>query len=254
MVTLDQGGRGRETQHLLPPPPPLHKAVEHLWVQQPPLGDGAGWRIVADDAPCLIGNVTARGTSFTLVGARTRHLDIDMSGRQLTVGVRLRPGAIRALFGPSSAEFTDRSYRVRDVLGTGPTDVLDALAEADAPAAVRSVGRFLDRLMARGRSVDSRVAALVAAERMGSVDEAAHAVGLSARTVRYLSREHLGMGLKRAWRIRRLHRALSLGLSRPEVGWAHVAAETGYADQSHLIRDCRALLGETPAEFVARAL
>ena len=30
-------------------------------------------------------------------------------------------------------------------------------------------------------------------------------------------------------------------------------AEAGYADQSHLVRDCRAFLGEPPTSFAARA-
>lgn len=254
MVTLDQGGRGREAQTLIAVPPRLSAVAAHVWMQQSHEASGAGWRIVADDAPHLIGTATAHGVRFTLVGARTRHLDVDLSGRRLTVGVRLRPGAVRSLFGPSADEFTDRSYAVADVLGREPAEVLDALAETDPSAAVQSVGRFLDRLVARHRPVDPRVAALVAAERLGSVDEAARELGLPARTVRYLSREHLGMGLKRTWRIRRLHRALTLGLERPQRGWAQVAAATGYADQPHLIRDCRAFLGETPAAFVARAV
>jgi AraC-like DNA-binding protein len=39
----------------------------------------------------------------------------------------------------------------------------------------------------------------------------------------------------------------------PHATWSRIAAAHGFADQSHLVRDCRAMLGESPSEFVARA-
>jgi AraC-like DNA-binding protein len=99
---------------------------------------------------------------------------------------------------------------------------------------------------------------------------------LSPRTLRACFVDHVGLAPSIVQRIRRLHRALLDGLSgtgarsggvsavrtmsaasvvsaRPG-GWASVAAAgAGYADQSHLIRDCRDLMGETPEAFRARA-
>ncbi|MHB1501986.1 MAG: helix-turn-helix domain-containing protein [Candidatus Dormibacteria bacterium] len=36
-----------------------------------------------------------------------------------------------------------------------------------------------------------------------------------------------------------------------EVSWAELAADLGYADQAHLIRDFRSALGQTPAAYAA---
>ncbi len=257
MVTLDQGGRGRSALRLIPPPPDLCSTVEHFWVQDPPPDDAPAqrWRVVSDDAPHLVGKVTPRGCSLTLVGARTRHVDINVSGRCLTVGVRLQPGAIPALFGTPADLFTDRSFSLGEVLGVSPNEVCDPLAEADAVGTVQALVALLRSRRQIGSEVDPRVASLVAADAVGAqVREASRRHGLADRTLRDLSRQHLGMGLKRLWRIRRLHRAVQFGIARPSAGWARIAAETGYADQAHLIRDCRALLGETPTAFVARAV
>ena len=38
------------------------------------------------------------------------------------------------------------------------------------------------------------------------------------------------------------------------MSWADVAADLGYADQAHLIRDFRAATGQTPAAYAAAQL
>lgn len=260
MVALDQAGRARNDLHLLRPPPGLAGFVEFMWVQRRLQSDAtaAAWRIVADDAPHLLWHVSeVKGQQrhrLALVGARTRHVDADASARLLTVGVRLRPGAIPALFGPAAEVFTDRSHTLEEVAGTPGrilAEELSARAWSDAPQALWS---FLTARVACRPAMDPRIRWLAAAdvEKYPTVDALATALGLSSRAVRSLSRHHLGMGLARIRRIRRLHRALHIGLTTKDGTWTRAAAGEGYADQAHFIRDCRALLGETPRTFAAR--
>ncbi|RUT96552.1 AraC family transcriptional regulator, partial [Mesorhizobium sp. USDA-HM6] len=51
-------------------------------------------------------------------------------------------------------------------------------------------------------------------------------------------------------RIVRFNRALSLS-KRQEGEWAGIAADCGYADQAHLVREFRLLAGETPTALAA---
>jgi AraC-like DNA-binding protein len=53
-------------------------------------------------------------------------------------------------------------------------------------------------------------------------------------------------------RIVRFERLLADVYDKPSVDWASMAAEHGYFDQSHLIRDFRGFTGMTPTGYLAR--
>ena len=79
-----------------------------------------------------------------------------------------------------------------------------------------------------------------------SVDETAHALGLSSRYLRRLLLEHTGLGPKEHQRIRRLRRFLD-----DDMRLADAAVAAGYADQSHLSREVSRLCGLPPAALRA---
>lgn len=121
--------------------------------------------------------------------------------------------------------------------------------------AVDQLATLILSLPRQHSTVDPRAAWIGALDRheRTSVAELERTLRMPARTIRAWSVANFGMGLKRLLRIRRLHAALELWLSGAHDSWTRVAAAAGYADQPHLIRDCRALLGQAPAAFVARA-
>jgi AraC-like DNA-binding protein len=82
----------------------------------------------------------------------------------------------------------------------------------------------------------------------------ADGLGVPARTLRQRCADDIGLSPVLVLRVGRLHHALRLALAGTTPGgWAAIAARTGYFDQSHLIRDCRLLLGESPGEFMRRS-
>jgi AraC-like DNA-binding protein len=85
-------------------------------------------------------------------------------------------------------------------------------------------------------------------------------VGALAREIGW-SRKHLaerfsievGAGPKTAGRILRFagaRRSIDAGIRRGPMDWADLAADWGYADQAHLIREFRAMAGVTPGDYV----
>lgn len=59
-------------------------------------------------------------------------------------------------------------------------------------------------------------------------------------------REEVGVGPKAVARMARFNRALELSRTGAGEGWAGIAAEAGYADQAHMVREFREFGGITP--------
>ena len=78
-----------------------------------------------------------------------------------------------------------------------------------------------------------------------SIDELAHAAGLSPRQFRRVCLELTGLTPKFLARVLRFRRALAAThTGRPDC--AALAADCGYYDQPHLIRDFRQFAGRSP--------
>jgi AraC-like DNA-binding protein len=251
MVLLDNGGRASGECDVLAPPVDLAPLVEHVWIQERAHSTPT-WRVVADAAPHLIATITKteRGprAAVMLVGARSTAADIDVSRRMLTVGVRLKPGALPALVKFGARELTNRSAPVASVFSG--TLLHDVQIGADAPARLIACELIdLVRRAAYGHE-PSRALPETAAGSI-RVSEIAERLQSPSRTLRDVAMREVGFGPKRMLRIFRLHAALAAARST-DATWATIAVGTGFADQAHLIREMRALLGETPSAWSSR--
>lgn len=77
---------------------------------------------------------------------------------------------------------------------------------------------------------------------------------MSARQLERLFRDHVGVGPKWVIRRYRLYEAAEMAQSVTKHRWADVAAELGYSDQAHLIRDFRSMFGVTPRQYASGAI
>jgi AraC-like DNA-binding protein len=263
VVTLDQAGWRRDALVILPAPAIIADVVEYLWIDERSRAHVAShrWRVVADDAPHLIyvrfvdASRRIEGHRLHLVGARRRFVDVDCSRRQLTAGARLRPGAIPALVRADASLLTDRGEPIESFAGEPARRTLHRLETASPAQAAWHIASLIAELAQVGRALDPRARWLASADaRDGrAVREVARQLGVGDRALRAWSTTHLGLGVRRFMRIRRLHRALETRFTAPSATWSTIAASAGFADQPHLVRDCRALLGESPQQFFTRA-
>ena len=266
MLRFDQAGRGYHTcreWHPRPDEAPYVELLFHQAYPQPHVAAGEPWRIVPDASAHLLfvtyGSMAGgwtREPTLRLVGARSQYVDADQTGRTMMLGLRLRPGVLGSLIGHDARYLTDRSVSAEDVFGKAARDLLGRIVSTPIPeSALHALASFVaGRLGARPRRATDPAALAGALGRTASVEAAADALGLTPRAVHRGVIAGIGLGPKRFVRIQRLHRALAWMLPPRSRPMAAVAAEAGYADQAHFSRECSALLGESPARFLARGV
>lgn len=195
-------------------------------------------------------------TRSGLSGFQRERIELSGHGDVCGITVRFTPwGAGHFLPAPASA-FADTRTDYRAVYGHARIETLEdqLFGAADAPARVQCVERFLLEQL-REPVVDALVReaslAILAQGGLSSVSALARRFEVSERTLERRFKQVVGASPKRMGRVVRMQEALRR--YRPGMGWAEVAAATGYADQAHLIHDCQALCGASPHALVTAA-
>lgn len=211
--------------------------------------DGCADIIVDLSATLPIGGAPGVGRCYA-VGTMLRAARIALAGAIHLVGVRLRPGTAGPIFGLPMHELTDTTAPLPD-LWAEATDLGPSLAEATTPS--DRVARLERSLLARLRRVREPAAVVRQAIRFVArtggtrpVRELEQAVGLGGRHLERHFRDAVGISPKSFARVVRFRRALAAMQQSGTIPWSRLAAETGYYDQAHLIREVRALAGVTP--------
>jgi AraC-like DNA-binding protein len=224
------------------PPPALADVLACGWHGQ------TGWarplRVLPDGCADLVWD----GDALTVVVTLGAPLRLWVPAAASRVGLRLRCGAAAAVLGTSMPELPAVT-RLSDLWGADARRAEEALALTPDPSAQRGI---LETLVARRTGVpDRRV--LAAVQALGTHARTSDiAVGLSERSLRRHFVHAVGTGPKQLHRVRRFQRFLRLlePLAAGRASLAGVAAGLGYADQSHLGRECRRLSGSSPAALV----
>jgi len=190
-------------------------------------------------------------------GLRTEPIVIDESGYVHLIGVRLRPGGAWPFLGIPLAEFARQVVDLNAVLGPEMDKLRTRLGEEQSdPERFAILERWLE---ARRRSHTAPTPAVRRA--LGAIRERrapvrigplADEIGISHK---HLLREFdrcVGLRPKVFARVSAFQRLIVAVGHRTEVDWGRTAAEQGYCDQAHLIREFRSYSGLTPSEYLRR--
>lgn len=191
-----------------------------------------------------------------VVGPRRTAFRTTLAGQGRVIGVRFRPGGARPWSPVPLSELVDGEFAVTLLAGLDAEALQAEVRDApDAGAAAALVDAALAPHRPDPDPTVERVADLVATvdaePGIRRVEQLAERAGLGVRGLQRLCAEWVGIGPKELVRWARLHEAAGRAAAGP-VDWAALAAELGYADQAHLVRDFSRVVGEPPARY-ARA-
>ena len=236
------------------PAPGLARHVTCYWGFRVRTADPPVHQLWPDGCMSLVWVVPAEAPPFAVVaGPRLRPFDVHVTAGAVYWGARLWPDAGGALTGIRAPELRDVVVRAPVALQGG----LDALAAAGNEAeAAAALDALLLPLLRTAQPLDDAVrqavVAIVATRGDASMSDIAARVGLGERQLQRRFRSATGLTMKQFARIRRLRESGAALLLQERPPWAVLAADFGYADQSHLIHEFSQLTGLTPVAFEDR--
>lgn len=179
---------------------------------------------------------------------------VDPADQAAVICVAFRPGGAYPFFAAPQSATAGRLVGLEDLWGREGARLRERLLDTPTPAGkLRLVERALVERAADALRPDAATAyAVTALDRGTPVASVVDRLGCTPRTFIRSFTERVGLPPKQFGRIRRFQRLLaSIPHDRP-ADWAVLAASCGYYDQSHLIREFRALAGTTPARYRPR--
>lgn len=252
------------------PAPALQHAIDLIWDWRVEPRDFRLERILPQPGSGLIINLLEdetrvytddcehrceRSPGAVFSGQFTHSFVIDSTEQVAVMGVLFSPGGASALLREPMDRLGNRHIAFDDLVGVAGRALRQRLLNTLAPSARLDV--LQSWLHARCR--DSSVHASVRFA-LGSIDGAPQvqrvgaiiaASGLSPRRFGTLFREQVGIGPKQYARMQRFRSVLSQIQRGRRVEWSRVAADCGFHDQPHLVREFRDFAGMTPTAYVA---
>lgn len=232
-------------------PPPLRGCFGQLW-RSDLAADHSGTVTVLPDG-CV--DILWRDGQLYVVGPDVVAAHPQLAPGAQVLGARFQPGAAQAWLGLPLCELVGTAVPLDAVLGVTARQMATQLNDAGHGHVRQHL--FAQLLAGLPRSTGGPHA--VAAHLFGQLQAGGHdlaaigtALQVSPRSLRRLCHAQFGYGPKMLERVLRLQRLLAMARAQPGAGLADLAAEVGYADQSHLSREVRALAGTGAAALCAQ--
>jgi AraC-like DNA-binding protein len=248
------GGRRRFRLDRVPASPDLAALVERHWLVSWDLPPGTREQVTLLPHPCV--NLVFDRDVVAIAGVGTERFTYDLAGRGRVFGVKFRPGAFHPFLGGPVSELTGRTRPLASLWGADADRLAGSLAgAADLAALVATAERFLRAHRPlpdpEVETVGRIVHALLNDRTVTRVDEVCARFLVTPRTLQRLFQRYVGVSPKWVLSRYRLHEAAARLAEGTARSWAEVAAELGYFDQPHFIRDFTRAVGMTPAAYAA---
>jgi AraC-like DNA-binding protein len=232
------------------PSPDLAHFVQRYWVVR--------WSV---DAPHLQENIPhpcvnlvfehGRSGIFGVAQAKSARL---LEGTGMAFGVKFRPGAFYPFFKAPLSTLTNRMIPI--------STVFDAQAAAQTEAAVLPAPTDLDSVSlteaflrshlpppdANVLHVNQIIDCIIEDRSITQVDHLAARFAIHKRALQRLFSQYVGVSPKWVIQRYRLHEAAEQ-IATGSISPAALALELGYFDQSHFIRDFKAIVGQSPMQY-----
>ena len=249
------------------PAEPLRPYIENYWSVDHEPGEDVDLRVevFVDARADLIFNFDAPYRREVIGGASDVLSDSNLDAQRLVpirilqhgpvriVGVRFHLGGLAPFTRGRLDIWSGQTPAPELVFGDGSLELETALRSASG---IESSAQLLDEFFLERLQLDDAqetfertLASLVARHGRTPVSELAAVAGSSPRQVERIFARGLGFPPKTVGRVLRFQHALRRLMADPGVSLGEVAADAGFYDQAHFIRDFRVFSGGVPRGY-----
>jgi len=184
----------------------------------------------------------------------SRRIQLHVSGEVHVFNILLQPTGLSRLTGIDMTCLVNEGIAARDIIGKPATMLSDAVRSATdfdsrIAAAERWFGMMLDDISPED-GIDDTSRSMWAARGRVRIDALAERSGLSPRQFQRRFTSQVGLSPKHYARTIRFDAALTAHRNEPARPWTGIIQDAGYFDQAHFIRECHALVGAGPSQFI----
>ena len=254
------------------PKPPLSKFVDSFWLYEGYEPEYKTERILPTGTLELVVNLRQNELRFydaegaencyrlsgaVVSGASGRGFTPDTPEEAFIIGVHFKPGGAFPFLGLPAGDLADTHVELETLWGPSAGRLRERLCESKTSAERFQVLQeaLLSRLC---HGVEQHYAVSAALEMFGKnqagprVRETAKYLGLSQRRFIEVFKAEVGMTPKLFSRIQRFQQTRTFIQHNPSINWADLAADLGYFDQSHFIREFVEFSGLNPNDYINR--
>ena len=249
------------------PPIELASWIKLFWVFESRSNDPVPETVVADGFPELIIHFRSpfaevdrdghflKQPAAVVCGQLTRPLVLHSSLDAGMIGIRFQPSGMAPFLSNPMQSITDMRVPA-EKLFVDIDQLTDEIMESSNDAQrVTACNRFLIRSIDFNReniSVRRALEKIQLTRGRISVESLATLMGTSRRSLELAFQKDVGTSPKMYCRITRFrHLFDAVSANGPSVNWIQIALDSGFFDQSHLIRDFRRFAGDSPTSFLA---
>ncbi|MBN9297240.1 MAG: AraC family transcriptional regulator [Filimonas sp.] len=190
-------------------------------------------------------------------GQLTKPLSIKSIGTHKMLGIRLYPHSAAYLLRGSVNIFNDLVTDLKDVMGKEIATLYAQLSDTTVlTEQITLIETFLlNRLVPDNKQtgkiavVEDVLVNMKQASFSENIDTVAARYGITSRYLQQLFVQHTGIPPKLYSKINRFQHSLRL-INRKQYSLTSIAYDSGYADQSHFIKEFKSFTGITPSAYL----
>lgn len=261
MTTIDQSLRGVlwpstatdkfQLQRWLPAPE-LCWCVMNYWIIEWDLADQEPYTQEVLPYPCV--NMVFEAGFSRIFGVFRRCSAHTLRGQGRVFGIKFQPGGFYPLLCAPVSRLTNMSILPESVFDIDCAQLEAALTattpiEQRVAAAEQMLREQLpvpDPTIAYVRQIVSHI---MTSRSVHKIDDLLEIFHISRRTLQRLFYQYVGVSPKWVIQRARLHEAAEILAQNTHYDCAHLAADLGYFDQAHFVKDFKAMIGLSPAAY-----